>query len=402
MAGIPKRRTLTIAATAVAIAVLAWLAWPAPVPVDLATISRGTMEVTVDDEARTRIRRIHTVSAPLTGTVLRPALEVGDSVTANETVVAVMKPAVPSFHDPRLHQELQSALSAATAGVALAEAERRRIEAAVNYSRLELRRIRALAGQGVLARSTLDKAVADVQTNEAALASSNAELLVRRNMRDSAATRLQNPAGTAETASGPGCCVQILSPATGQVLKLIQEGEAVVQAGTPLIDIGNPQDLEIVAELLSTDAVQVRQGQAVHIDGWGGPSIEGRVKRVEPAGFLKVSALGIEEQRVRTIVDLTDPPSQWRSLGHDYRVIVHVVTWKGANVLTVPIGALFRANGKWAVYRNDAGRARAVEIVIGHRNDRVAEVLSGLSERDRVVLHAGDRVNDGTRITERE
>lgn len=402
MPTISKRRAMTIAAAAVVILLLAWLAWPAPVPVDLAAVSRASMQVTVDADARTRIRRIYTVSAPLTGTVLKPALEVGDSVTANETVVAVMKPAAPSFHDPRLHQELQSALAAATAGMALAEAERRRIEAALNYSRVELRRVRALAGQGVLARSTLDKAVADVQANEAALASAKAELQVRRNVRDSAATRLQNPSGTAGASADPGCCVQIRAPVTGQVLTLIEQSEAVVQAGTPLIDIGNPQDLEIVAELLSTDAVQVRRGQAVHIDGWGGGSIEGRVKRIEPAGFMKVSALGIEEQRVRTIIDFTDPPSRWRTLGHDYRVVVHVVTWQGSNVLTVPIGALFRANDKWAVFRNDAGRARTVEIAVGQRNSRFAEVLSGLSEGDQVVLHAGDRVSDGTRITQRE
>lgn len=402
MPTISKRRAITVAAAAVVILLLAWLAWPAPVPVDLATVARANMEVTVDDDARTRIRRIYTVSAPLTGTVLKPALEVGDSVTANETVVAVMKPAASSFHDPRLHQELQSALSAATAGMALAEAERRRIEAALNYSRVELRRIRSLAGQGVISRSALDRAVADVQTNEAALASAKAEFQVRRNERDSAATRLQNPSGTAGTSSDPGCCVQIHAPVTGQVLRLIKESEAVVQAGTPLIDIGNPQDLEVVAELLSTDAVQVRQGQAVHVDGWGGGSIEGLVKRVEPAGFMKVSALGIEEQRVRAIIDFTDPPIRWRTLGHDYRVVVHVVTWKGTNILTVPIGALFRANDKWAVFRNDAGRARTVEIVVGQRNSRFAEVLSGLSEGDQVVLHAGDRVSDGTRITQRE
>jgi len=397
-----KRRALIVAVAATSILLLAWLAWPAPVPVDLATVTPASIEVTVDEDARTRIRRIYTVSSPLTGTVLKPALEVGDSVVANETVVAVMKPVAPSFHDPRLHQELQSALSAATAGVALAEAERRRIEAALNYSRTELRRVQSLVGQGAVARSTLDKAVADMQTNEAALASAKAEVQVRQNERDSAAARLRNPTGSAGTSSDPGCCVQIRAPVTGQVLKLIRESEAVVQAGTPLIDLGNPQDLEIVAELLSTDAVQVRQGQEVRIDGWGGAPVLGRVRRIEPAGFMKVSALGIEEQRVRTIIDFTDPPRAWRNLGHDYRVVVHIITWKGTNVLPVPIGALFRVNNKWAVFRNKNGRARTTEVVIGHRNNRVAEVSSGLSEGDQVVLHAGDRVSDGTRITRRE
>lgn len=402
MPTIPKRRLWIIVGTVVAILVLALLAWPKPVPVDLATVSRANMEVTVDEDARTRIRRVHTVSAPLTGTVLKRTLEVGDSVSANDTVVAVMKPAAPSFHDPRLHQELQSALGATEAGVTLAEAERRRIEAALNLSRAELRRGRQLAAQGALARSTLDKAIAEVETNEAALASVQAEIQVRRNERDSAAARLRNPSGATDSSSDPGCCVQIRAPVTGQVLRLIRESEAVVPAGTPLIDIGDPQDLEIVAELLSTDAVLVRPGQVVHIDGWGGPTIEGRVKRVEPAGFMKVSALGIEEQRVRAVIDFTDPPARWRNLGHDYRVVVHVVTWKESNVLTMPIGALFRYNDKWAVYRIEAGRAQRIEVTIGHRDSRGAEILTGLSEGDRVVVHASDRVRDGARIGQRK
>lgn len=397
-----KSRVLTIAAFALVVVVLAWLAWPRPTPVDLATASRAAMEVTVDEEARTRVQHVYTVSAPLTGTVLRPELDVGDPVTANQTIVAVMRPSAPSFHDPRLHQELQSALAAANGSVVLAEAEIRRIEAALNYSRTELRRIQSLAGQGAVARSSLDKTIADVQMHEATLASAKAALQVRRNERDAASARLQNPTGTTVASSASECCVQLWSPASGLILRLIVESEAVVQAGTPLIEIGNPHDMEIVAELLSTDAVEVRPGQAVRIDSWGGASVQGHVKRIEPVGFMKVSALGIEEQRVRIIVDFTGPPGQWRNLGPGYRVIVHVVTWQGSNTLTVPLGALFRANGKWAVFRNDGGRARLAEIAVGHRNSRVAEVLSGLSEGDQVILHAGDRVSEGTRIARRE
>ena len=401
MPAISRRRTWSILATAVVVVVIAVLSWPKPIPVDLAVVSRANMEVTVDEDARTRTRRVYTVSAPLTGTVLERTLDVGDNVIAGETVVAVMKPAAPSFHDPRLHQELQSALGAAEAGVTLAEAERRRMEAALNLSRTELRRTRELAAQGLLARSTLDKAIAEVETDEAALASVQSEIQVRRNERDSAATRLRNPSGASDSSAEPGCCVQIRAPATGQVLRLARESEAVVQAGTPLIDIGDPHNLEIVADLLSTDAVLVRPGQRVHIDGWGGPEIEGLVRRVEPAGFMKVSALGIEEQRVRTIIDFIGAPARWRNLGHDYRVVVHVVTWKGTGVLVVPIGALFRYNDRWAVYLDDAGRVRRTEVAIGHRNNLVAEILSGLSKDDQVVVHASDRVRDGARITQR-
>ncbi len=404
MPKISTSRAVTIGVAAIVLVALLWLAWPSAVPVDLATVGRSAMEVTVDEEARTRVRHVYTVSAPLTGTVLRSGREVGDQVKANETIVAIMKPTAPSFHDPRLHEELGAALSAADAAVVLAEAERRRIEAALTYSKLQLGRFQKLAAAGTVSRSALDKATADAQTNEAALASAVAELQVRRNERASAAARLQNPADSAVSGGddGAGCCIQIRAPATGQVLKLLQESESVVQAGTPLIQVGDASDLEVVADVLSTDAVQVRENATVHIDGWGGAPIQGRVKRVEPAGFLKVSALGIEEQRVRTIVDLTEPPARWRSLGHDYRVIVHIVTWTGDKVLTVPIGALFRVNDNWAVFKNVGGRAQTTQIAVGHRNNRVAEVLSGLSQGDQVALHPSDRVSEGARITQRE
>lgn len=404
MPTISRSRALTIAGAVVVLIALAWFAWPSPAPVDLAAVARADMDVTVDEDARTRIRHVYSVSAPLSGTVLRSPREVGDAVTANETIVAVMKPTAPSFHDPRLHQELVAALSAVDAAVALAEAERRRIEATVTYAKQQLARVQKLAADGTVSKAALDKAKAEADTSEAALASATAQLQVRRNERASAAARLQNPADdpTADSNNGPGCCIEIRAPLTGQVLKRILESETVVPAGTPLIEIGDPQDLEISAELLSTDAVQVRAGQVVRIDGWGGGTINGRVRRVEPSGFLKVSALGIEEQRVRTIVDFTDPPERRGSLGHDYRVIVHIVTWTGGKVLTVPIGALFRVGDKWAAFKDVDGRARTTLLEIGHRNNRVAEVLSGLAEGDKVVLHPSDRVTEGTRIEQRQ
>jgi HlyD family secretion protein len=188
---------------------------------------------------------------------------------------------------------------------------------------------------------------------------------------------------------------------SGRVLRIIQESESVVQAGTPLLDIGDPADLEVVADLLSSDAVRVQPGAPVRIDGWGGAPVSGRVSRIDPAGFLKVSALGIEEQRVRTIVEFTDPPDKWARLGHDFRVIVHVAIWRGENVLTVPVGALFRSGSEWAVFAEAGGRARMKEVKTGNRNTRQVEIVSGLSAGDRVVLHASDRVQEGVRVSER-
>ncbi|SDA84326.1 efflux RND transporter periplasmic adaptor subunit [Mesorhizobium qingshengii] len=397
------KRTLGIAALVALAAGAVWFAWPRPTAVDLATLTKGPMQVTIDDEAKTRVRHVYTVSAPISGDVLRisPPLHLGDQVTKDETVVAVMQPTLPSFHDARTHEELRSALAAADAAVSLAAAEMRRIEAALAFSRTELVRAEALARTEAISLKVLDGAKFDVETNEAALASAKAQLEVRRNERDSVAARLGEQSGAAPEPDR-ACCIQLRAPVTGSVLKIVQESEGVVQAGASLIEIGDPLDLEIVADLLSTDAVRIKQGAPVWIDNWGGPPLQGRVSRVDPAGFTKVSALGIEEQRVHTTIDFTDPPANWSALGHDYRVTVHVTIWKAEGVLTVPVGALFRQGDDWAVFTLRDGRARTATIKVGQRNNRTAEVLSGLAAGDRVVLHPSDRVSDGMTIAERD
>jgi HlyD family secretion protein len=377
---------------------------------DIALVSKGSMEVTVDEEAKTRVRHVYTVSAPVAGKVLRishplgeqgPSVHVGDQVKAAETVVAIMQPTVPSFLDVRSREELQAMLSAADAAVALAEAEVSRIEAALEFSRSELRRAEALAKNNNIPERALEKARFDVRTNEAALASARAQLDVRRSERATVAARLIDPS-TPKPAAGKDCCIQLRAPVTGVVLKIIQDSEAVVPAGAPLIDIGDPLDLEIIADLLSTDAVHVTAGATVWIDGWGGLAIQARVTRVDPAGFLKISALGIEEQRVRTTIDFVDSPVAWARLGHDYRVIVHITVWKGEQVLSIPVGALFRKGDEWAVFAVKDGRTRTTVVKIGHRNSRTAEVLSGLAEGDRVAVHPSDRIREGSAVAQRE
>lgn len=396
------KRILGALVLGLAIAGLGWFAWPRPIPIDLATVSKGPMEVTVDDEGKTRVRDIYTVSAPLAGVVLRVPGRVGDRVIAGDTVIAVMQPIIPGFHDVRSHEELQAALTAADAAITLAEHEVHRIEIVLDTSRSDLQRAEALARTNTIAIKTLEKAKADVETNEAALASAKAQLEVRRSERASAAARLTEPSAGSTGPADPACCVQIRAPVTGRILKVIQQSEAVVQAGTPLIDIGDPSDLEVVADLLSTDAVQVTPGSSVRIDGWGGPPIRGRVARVDPAGFVKISALGIEEQRVRTTIDFADPSGTWSRLGHDYRVIVHVAVWSAEAVVTVPVAALFRKDENWAVFAVKNGRAHLTTVQIGQRNNRVAEVSSGLSIGDKVVLHPSDRIQEGISVSERQ
>ena len=382
-----------------AIVVVIWFVWPRPILADLAAVTSGPMEVTIEDEGKTRVRNVYTVSAPLVGRVLRNPRRVGDQVAADETIVAVLQPMAPSLLDVRSREEVQAAIAAAEAAVKFAEAEVRRIDAALEYSRTELTRAQALFRTNTIAAKMLDKAKFDVETNEAALVSAKAQLDVRRHEQHNAAARLIDPNSAAQP--GPNCCVQIRAPVSGRVLKINQESETIVQPGTPLIEIGDVLDLEIVADLLSTDAVQIKDGASVRIDGWGGPAIQGRVTRVDPAGFLKVSALGIEEQRVRTVIDFVDPPRTWSRLGHDFRVIVHVRIWDAENALTLPVGALFRKGDDWAVFAVKDGRARTTLLRIGRRNNRVAEVLSGLSAGDQVVLHPSDRIKDGVAIAAR-
>src|SRR5262249_54970825 len=307
MPPIPLRQTAMAGAGVLLALALLWFAWPRPIPVDLASVAKGPMTVTVDDEGKTRVRHVYTVSAPIAGKVLRishpfgahtVSLHIGDEVKADDTVVAVMQPTIPAFLDVRTREELQASVGAADAAIALAEAEIRRIEVALEFARDELKRAQVLSRSGTIAARALEKAQVDVAANEAALASAKAQLGVRRSERASIAARLIDPASIA---SQPlHCCINIKAPVTGRVLKIIQDSEAVVAPGAPLLDIGDPLDLEVVADLLSTDAVQIKAGHSVAIDGWGGSTLRGRVTRVDPAGFLKVSALGIEEQRVRT------------------------------------------------------------------------------------------------------
>jgi HlyD family secretion protein len=400
MRGSWLKRAATSLFLGLAIAGALWFAWPRPFPVDLAPVVRGPMEVTVEDEGKTRVRHVYTVSAPITGRVLRTPRHVGDPVVADGTVVAVMQATAPGFLDLRSREELQAALAAADAAVGFAEHEVQRIEASLEFARGELERAQALARRDVIATKALDKARVDVETNGHALASAKAQLAVRHSERASIAARLIDPS-THSAPTDVAWGIQLRAPVSGRILKIHQESEAVVQAGTPLINIGDPHDLEVVVDLLSTDAVQIEAGARVRIDGWGGPSIEGRVSRVDPAGFTKVSALGIEEQRVRTIIDLAEPPEAWSRLGHDFRVIVHITLWRAEDALTVPVAALFRGASYWAVFAVRDGRARTTIVEIGRRNNRTAEVLGGLSAGDQLVLHPSDRITDGVAVTER-
>ncbi len=394
------RRTAGLLIAAAAVAGAVWFAWPQPILVDLAPIVRAPMEVTIEGEGRTRVREVYTVSAPIAGKVLRTPRHVGDEAVADETVVAVMQATAPGFLDMRSREELRAALAAAESAVELAEHEMHRIERGLEFARDELQRAEALARRNVVSTQAMEKAQVDVETTEHALASAKAQLAVRRSERASLAARLIEP-GSKTVSRDTAWGIQLRAPVSGRVLTIRQESEAVVQPGTPLIDIGDPRDLEVVVDLLSSEAARIEPGSAARIDGWGGAPLQGKVRRVDPAGFTKVSALGIEEQRVSSIIDLIDPPEAWARLGHDFRVIVNITVWSSENALTVPMAALFRRGDVWAVYVVRDGRARSTTVEIGRRADRMAEVLAGLSPGEQVILHPSDRIADGAAVAAR-
>jgi HlyD family secretion protein len=392
------KRGLLAAGAALLVLALAWALWPKPVMVEFAELRKGPLLVTVDEEGKTRIKDVYSVSAPITGKLVRLSLEAGDRVQKDATTVAIIEPMAPAFLDVRATRELQAQLEAAKAAVALAEAEVKQMSAELEFAKSELKRAEALIRSRAISDRALERARIDADTRQAALARAMASLDVRRRELESAQARLIGPEEAWNGEVPVGCCVTVRAPVSGRVLRVIQESERVIVAGTPLIEIGDPEYLEIVVELLSVDAVKVREGAVASVQGWGGPPLLAKVTRIEPAGFTKVSALGIEEQRVRTILKLEPGAQAADRLGHEFRVFVKISVYDTPNALRVPISALFRQRGQWSVYTVERGRARAVQIDIGQRNSSFAEILTGLSEGARVILHPSDRVGDGVRV----
>lgn len=375
---------------------------PQPVAVDLAVLVRGPLRVTVSDDGETRVKDVFVVSAPVAGLMRRIELEAGDEVLAEDTVVARIEPNDPSFLDLRSEAEATAAVRAAEAGRAHAAAELRRVEAELAFAQSELRRFEGLATRDAISENDLDSARRRERTAEAALQESRAGLKVRESELDQARARLLAP-GASRGRREDCDCVLVRSPVSGRVLRVLRESEGIVDTASPLIEVGDPQRLEVVVDLLSTDAVRVEAGQRALIEGWGNPrALEGTVRRVEPFGFTKVSALGVEEQRVNVVIDFVDPPERWRRLGHGFRVEPRIVLWESPDVLKVPLAALYRAGEDWMVYREEDGRAVPVRVRIGHEDGLEAEVLEGLEVGQRVVMHPSDRVSDGTRIEPRE
>lgn len=398
-----QKRVLTWMPVAILLAAgLVFAFRPRPVVVDLVAIAKEPMTVTVDEEGETRVHDVFGLSAPVTGRVRRIEAHVGDPVVANETVLARIEPVDPSFLDPRSQTQARAALQAAESALALAKAGVDEARAEFEFAEIEHGRAKELRRTGTISDHDADEAARAWKTASAALATAEAALKVKGSELDQAKASLMSPSEAARERGGTDDWIPLRAPLGGRVLRIVNESERVVAAGDLLVEIGDPADLEIVVDFLSTDAVQVEAGQHVRIERSGlGRAIEGRVRRVEPYGFTKVSALGIEEQRVNVIIDFTSPREQWEKLGHGYQVEARVVLWESPAALTVPLTALFRDGDRWAVFVLDDGRARLQPVEVGHRNTIDAEITNGLREGDRIVLHPSDRVTDGVRITAR-
>ena len=384
-----------LAMVAIVLAMLAVALWPESVEVDIARAVRGPLQITIDEEGETRVRERFAVSAPVAARLQRIDLDPGDPVVRGKTVLARLTPAQPTLLDERTQAELTAAVEASRAAVGQARAERERAAAALERVRSLLRRQQGLADAGAISRDELEATQTALRTAEEALRA--ADFSVNRAEYDLqvARARLQQPA------SG-GRAIEMVSPIDGIVLKRIRESEAVVQPGELLIEVGDPGQLEVVAGLLSSDAVQVRPNARVLIEQWGGGrTLEGRVRRVEPSGFTKISALGVEEQRVNIIIDFADTATATKALGDAYRVEVRVVVWEEPDVLKVPVGSLFRRSDSWAVFKVEGGRARTQLVEIGQRNSTEAQLTKGLDVGQPVVLHPPDTLRDGVRVAER-
>ena len=383
-----------------AIAVLAllggvvWAFMPRPVTVEVAEVAPRTIEVAVTEEGEARIREVFTISATIGGKLRRIDLHAGDPVFAQKTVVAEIGPASPALLDSRARAVAEATKSAALSAVDLARAQVAQAEAALEFKTSEADRARALFDKATVPKRVLDTAVLDQKTAKAALDSARANLAVRERELDSATAVL----GSNDPYGAEACCVDLIAPVSGRVLRVLSENEQIVLPGTPIMEIGNPGNLEIAVDLLSRDAVRVREGSEAQITGWGGAPIAARVDRIEPSASTKVSALGIDEQRVRVTLSLRGDPQNWRALGHGFRVVAHITLWKGEGVLSIPVGALFRDGSDWATFVDRDGRARLQVITLGERNDAFAQVLSGVQVGDRVILHPSDMIEDGTAL----
>lgn len=391
-----KRLRGLVILAALLIAAVTWGFWPRAEPVETAEVARRPLAITVEEEGRTRVRDRYVLHAPVAGYLRRIELDVGDVAPLGATL-ATLDPLRPATLDQRSRAEAEARVAAARAELTRREAAARQAVAEAELAAAEFARREGLVEKGLVSRSQFDEARGRMRASEAARRAATAAIEVARYELEAASAALRYTS-TGEAAK-PLETVPVRSPIEGRVLAIRQESAGVVAAGQPLLEVGDPGELEVEVEVLSRDAVRIAPGGRVLLERWGGEeALEGVVRTIEPTGFTKVSALGVEEQRVRVIVDLASPPDAWRRLGDGYRVEAVFVVWEREDALTVPASALFRRDDGWAVFAVEGGRARLREVTVGPGSGLLTEIFAGLEEGTAVIVHPGDAVADGVRV----
>lgn len=399
---------MTIGAGILVAGALAWAFWPRPIGVDIGEVKREAMILTINEEGKTRVRDAYVVSTPVAGRLLRIEVEPGDSVEGGVSIIARMLPSNPVALDIRTREQARAAVSAAQAAVRAARADLNKAIADKDLGDSDLDRARALREGNILSQAALERAQQTWRVANAALDRAEAAVSMREADLANARARLIGFDGTSHIPEGNqdygDDAIPLQAPISGRILRVLQESETTLPAGNPILEIGDiSNDLEIVTELLSSDAVRVSVGNRVIITNWGGERpLNGIVERVDPWGFTKFSALGVEEQRVNAIIKFRDPPEARVSLGHGFRVETRIVIWEETSALTVPSSALFRDSGNWAVAIVESGNVAFGTVTIGHNNGVQAEVLGGLEAGNRVVLFPGAGLSDGSRVVQRQ
>lgn len=394
------RRLLLAALAAGLLALIVYAFLPKPVEVEAAPVTRGLLRVTVDEDGRTRIRERYVVAAPLAGQLARLTLKPGDPTEVGKTILAAIDPTDPALLDERARAQAEAQVRTAETRKKKTAPDLERAVTAHEFAQRELARARRLLPTGSLSQQDYDAAIERERLTATELRSVQfAEQIAEYELEVARAALLRtrpSPGGS------EGQRFELASPIRGKVLHVFQESATVVTPGMKLLELGDPTDLEIEIDLLSADAVKVRPGAKVILEHWGGPEpLQARVRLVEPAGFMKVSALGVEEQRVWVIADFVDPPAKRATLGDAYRVEARVVIWEEDNVLKVPSGALFRRGTERAVFVVANGKAVVRPVRVGQNNGLEAQILDGLEEGEHVIVHPSDKVKEGVAILER-
>jgi len=373
--------------------------WPKPLEVEIQAIRTAPLNVSVLEEGKTRIRHRYVISPPVSGYLHRISLRAGDKIEAGKTVLAIVESEPASFLNPRTRAEAEARVKVTEATRLRTAAELEKARAALGLAERDFARAQSLKKTGAIATREWDAAenqgvVANREVRALEFALQTAEFEVAQ--AQAALQQVQNPG------SEPAPSLTINAPVNGFVLNVMEENARVVTAGTALMEVGDPADMEAEIELLSSDAVAVEPGASVLLERWGGDKpLRGRVAMVEPGGYTKVSALGVEEQRVKVRVDFVDPFPPGQELGDRFRVEARIITWSGANVLQIPSGALFRRGADWMTFVVESGRARMRKVEIGHNNGVAAEIVNGLQTGERVILHPSDQVAEGSRVKPR-